>query len=313
MGRYLGRRVFLSIFSLIGVITCVFLLLRVLPGDPAELILGEFATPENLAQLRAKLGLDKPLYAQYFVFLKSVFQMEFGRSVVTRQPVLKEIGWVLPYTIHLAIAATAISAMVGIFAGILSAKVRNSILDHFSRILSLIGISMPEFWFGILLIQGFSVRLKLFPAIGGGLEGDWLSIFYHLVLPAFALGMAMAALTARMTRSAMLEVLEQDYIRTARAKGMAETPIMWKHALRNALIPIVTIIGLNMGRLLGGAVIIEIVFARPGLGKLLVDSIFARDYPVVEAVITLIAGIFIFVNLVVDITYGIIDPRVKYE
>jgi ABC-type dipeptide/oligopeptide/nickel transport system permease component len=185
--------------------------------------------------------------------------------------------------------------------------------DHIARVLSLIGISMPEFWFGILLVQAFSIRMNLFPAIGGGTEGNLGSILLHLILPALALGMSLAALTARMTRSSMLEVLGQDYIRTALAKGNTESATLWKHALRNALIPIVTIIGLNMGRLLGGAVIIEIVFARPGLGKLLVDSIFARDYPMVEAVITIIATVFIAVNLVVDLTYAIIDPRIRYD
>lgn len=313
MGKYLIRRIFLALFSLIGVITCVFLLLRALPGDPAALILGEFATPETLALVRTKLGLDKPLYIQYFIFLQDMVQLDFGRSIVTRQPVFNEIRWVLPYTIHLALAATAISSLLGVMAGILSAKARNTTKDHFTRILSLIGISMPEFWVGILLVQTFSIRMKLFPAIGGGREGDVMSIIMHLILPALALGLALTALTARMTRSSMLEVLGQDYIRTALAKGMTETAVLWKHALRNALIPIVTIIGLNMGRLLGGAVIIEIVFARPGLGKLLVDSIFARDYPMVEGVITVIATVFIVVNLVVDLTYAFIDPRIRYE
>ena len=313
MGKYLIRRIFLAFFSLIGVITCVFLLLRALPGDPAELILGEYATPETLAQIRTKLGLNKPLYVQYLIFIKDMFQLDFGRSIVTRQPVLNEIRWVMPFTIHLALAATAISSIIGVITGIISAKARNSLKDHFYRILSLIGISMPEFWFGILLVQAFSIRIKLFPAIGGGREGDIISILLHLILPALALGMALAALTARMTRSSMLEVLGQDYIRTALAKGMSDTAALWKHALRNALIPIVTIIGLNMGRLLGGAVIIEMVFARPGLGKLLVDSIFARDYPMVEGIITVIATVFILVNLIVDLTYALIDPRIRYE
>ncbi|MFH1881705.1 MAG: ABC transporter permease [Planctomycetota bacterium] len=313
MRRYLIRRVFFALFSLIGVVTCVFLLLRALPGDPAELILGEYATPESLALVRAKLGLDKALHIQYLIFFKDMFQLDFGQSLVTRQPVIREIGWVMPFTIHLALASTAISALLGVLAGILSAKARNSIKDHISRVLSLIGISMPEFWFGILLVQVFSIRFNLFPAIGGGIEGNMGSILLHLILPALALGMALAALTARMTRSAMLEVLGQDYIRTALAKGLTESATLWKHALRNALIPIITIIGLNMGRLLGGAVIVEIVFARPGLGKLLVDSIFARDYPMVEGVITVIATVFIVVNLVVDLTYAIIDPRIRYE
>ena len=312
MGKYIIRRVFFAFFSLLGVVTCVFLLLRTLPGDPAEMILGEFATPDNLAHLRAKLGLDKPLLVQFAIFVKDMMQFEFGRSVVTRQPVINEILWVMPFTVHLALAATAISTVIGVLSGIFSAKARNSTMDHVSRILSLFGISMPEFWFGILLVQVFSIRFKVFPAIGGG-QGDLGSILLHLVLPALALGMSLAALTARMTRSSMLDVLGQDYIRTALAKGQTQQGALWKHALRNALIPIVTIIGLNMGRLLGGAVIIEMVFARPGLGKLLVDSIFARDYPMVEAVITVIATVFIGVNLIVDLTYALIDPRIRYE
>lgn len=303
----------LAFFTLLGVITCVFLLLRILPGDPAQLILGEFATPETLQQVRQALGLDRPLHVQYLIYLKDIIGLDFGKSVVTRQAVMTEIAWVFPYTLHLAVAATIISSIIGILAGIISARARNTFSDHVSRLLSLIGISMPEFWFGILLVQAFSIRLNLLPAIGGGDETSYLNLLYHLILPALALGMAMAALTARMTRSSMLEVLGQDYIRTARAKGLAEETVLWKHALRNALIPIVTITGLNTGRLLGGAVIVEMVFARPGLGKLLVDSIFARDYPMVEGVITVIATLFIAVNLVVDLSYAFIDPRIRYD
>jgi peptide/nickel transport system permease protein len=313
MTKYIIKRIFFSLFSLLGVVTCVFLLLRALPGDPAELILGEFATPETLFNLKEKLGLNKPLFVQYFIFIKNIIHFDFGRSLVNHQPVFNEIKWVLPFTIHLAFAATIISTFIGVLSGILSAKARNSFKDHVSRILSLIGISMPEFWLGILLVQVFSIHFDIFPSIGAGNIGDWGSILMHLVLPATALGMSLAALTARMTRSAMLEVLGQDYIRTAYAKGQTATGTLWKHALRNALIPIVTIVGLNIGRLLGGAVVIEMVFARPGLGKLLVDSIFARDYPMVEGVIAIIATVFIVVNLLVDLTYGLIDPRLSYE
>jgi len=313
MGKYITRRIILAVFTLVGVITCVFLLLRTLPGDPAQLILGEFATPETLAGMRKTLGLDKPLYTQFAIFLRDKVLLNFGRSIVTRQPVINEIAWVLPFTVHLALAASLISSFLGILTGILSAKMRDTVVDHISRLLSLIGISMPEFWFGILLVQAFAIRVNLFPAIGGGNINDIGDLLYHLVLPALALGMAMAALTARMTRSSMLEVLGQDYIRTALAKGLPESVTIWRHALRNALIPIITIIGLNTGRLLGGAVIIEIVYARPGLGKLLVDAIFSRDYPMVEGVITVIATVFILVNLIVDLTYAFIDPRIRYE
>lgn len=313
MKNYVLKRFFYAFFTLFGVITCVFLLLRALPGDPAELILGEFTTPESLAQLRQKLGLDQPLLVQYLIYLKDMALLKFGRSIVTRQPAMDEIARVISFTIHLAIAATLVSAILGIFTGILSARARNQVKDHVSRVLSLIGISMPEFWLGILLVQAFAIHIRIFPAIGGGNLDDTGSILYHLVLPAVALGTAMAALTSRMTRSSMLEVLGQDFIRTARAKGLSEKTTIWKHALRNALIPIVTIIGLNTGRLLGGAVVTEIVFARPGLGKLLVDSIFSRDYPMVEIVIVVIASLFIVVNLIVDLSYALIDPRIRYE
>jgi peptide/nickel transport system permease protein len=311
--KYILQRLILAAFTLIGVLTCVFLLLRALPGDPAQLILGEFATPASLEQLREQLGLNRPLYTQYVIFVKDMSQLDFGRSIVTRQSVVQEIRWVLPHTVYLALAAMLISAILGTVTGIISARARNTAFDHISRVISLIGMSMPEFWFGILLVQIFALRLNLFPAIGGGQSGNPLDILYHLVLPATALGMAMAALTARMTRSSMLEVLNQDYIRTARAKGLSVNATMTRHALRNAMIPIVTIIGLNTGRLLGGAVIIEIVYARPGLGKLLVDAIFARDYPTVQGVITVIALAFILVNLLVDLTYAVIDPRIQYD
>ncbi|MFQ6074611.1 MAG: ABC transporter permease [Candidatus Bathyarchaeia archaeon] len=312
MLKYLVKRLLVLLPTLFGVVTLVFFIIRLTPGDPAQLILGEFATPETLVLVRERLGLNRPLHVQYFTFLYDAFRGDFGRSFRTGRNVMEVVLQYLPYTLQLAVAAVIISTSIGMLVGILSAKHRNSAVDYLSSVLGLLGVSMPNFWLGILLLWLFALNLRLFPVIGSGAGGNPLKALHYLILPAFTLGISTAALTIRMTRSCMLEVLNQDYIRTARAKGVPEGPVVYNHALRNALIPVVTIVGLNFGRLMGGTVLIETVFTRPGLGMILVNAIFARDYPQVQACTIFYAFAFMIVNLLVDVLYAYLDPRIKY-
>lgn len=299
--------------TLLGVVTLVFLIMHATPGSPAQRMLGEFATPQAIADLEAQLGLDQPLSVQYATFLKDYAQGDFGVSLRSRRPVVQEIMRELPHTLHLAVAGMVVSIVVGVSIGILAAVWPNSWVDMVSRFIALLGISVPVFFSGVLLILLFSVQLQWFPTIGAGKAGDWPSILRHLVLPALAVGTLSAGVTMRMTRSSMLEVLSQDYIRTARAKGVPNVLVYLKHALRNASIPIATVIGLNFGNMLGGAVLTETVFSRPGLGKLIVDAIIWKDYPMAQASIFLFAVMFLIVNLLTDLTYALLDPRVAYE
>lgn len=313
MIKYIIRTLLSALPTLIGVLTCVFLITRLIPGDPAVLILGENAPVEQIIELRKDLGLDQPVYTQYFQYIYQVLQGDFGTSLRTERKVIKEIIDVLPYTIELAIAGIFVSVIIGVPIGIISARRRNTIADYIAMTFSLLGLSMPVFWTGILFTLFFSLYLGWFPAIGGGNSESFVNRLFHLVLPATAIGMAASAITARMTRTSMLEVLNQDYVRTARAKGLRELFVVYKHALRNALIPVITVVGLNMGRLLGGAIVTEIVFARPGIGKLLVDAIYARDYPQVQGIVAFFAMMIIIVNLIVDLTYSLVDPRVEFQ
>ena len=311
MSRYIVRTVLTAFPTLIGVLTCVFLLTRLIPGDPAILILGESAPQEQILQLRKDLGLDQPIYVQYFHYLYQVFHGNLGVSLRTERSVIKEIMDVLPYTVELAVAGIFISTVIGVPIGVISAKRRNTITDYAAMTFASLGVSMPVFWTGILFTLFFSLYLGWFPAIGGGDPASLTNRIFHLVLPATAIGMAASAITARMTRTSMLDVLHQDYIRTARAKGLEELKVLYKHALHNALIPVITVVGLNMGRLLGGTIVTEIVFARPGMGKLLVDAIYARDYPQVQGIVAFFAVMIILVNLLVDLAYSVADPRVE--
>ncbi len=310
MISYTFRRLLQAIPVVLGVITIVFLLMRMTPGDPARTMLGEYATEEAVADLRHTLGLDKPLPVQYVSTIYNYLRGDLGRSFRTGQPVLKEILRHFPYTLQLATLSVIISVAIAIPIGMLCAYKRNTIIDYVGMIVALLGVSTPIFWLGILLIMIFAVWLNWLPAVGAGDTHDPVSLLSHIILPAFSLGTAIAALTTRMTRSCMLEVLTQEYIRTARAKGLRELVVFHRHALKNALIPVITVIGLNFGRLLGGTVVVEVVFARPGTGKLLFDAIFARDYPQVQATVAFFATLFILVNLVVDLTYAYIDPRI---
>ena len=311
MGRYLLKTLLTIIPTLFGVITIVFFLIHLTPGDPALAILGPHATADSILELRKNLGLDQPLYLQYLKFLGSLLKGDLGRSLVTEQPVLLETLRPFPYTIQLALAAVLISLLVGIPIGVISAIRRNTFLDYLVRAASISGISIPVFFLAIILLWIFSYQLGWFPVIGVGDTSSWRSLLYHLVLPAITIGVSMAVLIMRLTRSCMLEVLGQDYVRTARAKGLAESTVIMVHSLKNALLPIVTVVGLYMGQLLGGAVLTETVFARQGVGKLLMDAIFARDYPQVQGTVLIFACAVILVNVLVDIVYRFLDPRIK--
>uniref|UniRef100_A0A7V4EGP9 ABC transporter permease n=1 Tax=Thermus tengchongensis TaxID=1214928 RepID=A0A7V4EGP9_9DEIN len=306
MLTYAIRRLLIAIPTLFGVVLLVFLMVRLAPGDPAVLLAGEFATPETLQAIRERYGLDRPLPEQFLLYLGALLRGDLGESARSRRPVLEELKTYFPNTVELAVAAILVALLTGIPLGILAALRPGSGLDLGVMTLALLGVSMPVFWFGLLAILIFSVNLGWFPVAGKG-------TLAHLVLPAVTLGVNATALLARMTRGTLLEVLSQDYIRTARAKGLRERVVVFKHALRNALIPVVTVAGLEFGSLLAGAVITETIFAWPGLGQLLVGSILARDYPVVQGAVLLVATSFILVNLLVDLLYAWIDPRVRYD
>ena len=306
MFRYVIKRLLSTLPVLVGISLIVFLLLRALPGDPAQVIAGEMATQETIESIRAQLGLNKPLYVQYGIFLSNLTRLNLGQSARTGQSVASEIGSRLPNTLLLAIVSTAIACLLGIPAGILSTVRHYSLLDYTVMVLALFGLSMPVFWLGLMMIIIFSVKLHLLPAGGIG-------TLSHLVLPSLALAFFSTAFIARMTRSSMMEVMGQEFIVTARSKGLLERVVIFKHALRNAFIPIITVVGLQFGSLLGGAVLTETVFAWPGIGRLIVDSILARDYPMVQGVILVFALLYILVNLLVDILYAYIDPRIHYD
>lgn len=311
MGRFFIRTLISVIPTLLGVVTIVFFLIHLTPGDPALAILGPYATPETLRDLRKSLGLDQPLYVQYAKFMGGLLQGDLGRSLQTDQSVLLETLRPFPYTLQLALSGVFLSIILGIPIGVISAVRRNTFLDYFVRAVSISGISVPVFFLAIVLLWIFSYKLGWFPFIGVGDTSSWKSLFYHLVLPSTAIGVSQAVLVMRLTRSCTLDVLGQDYMRTARAKGLPERAVIMVHALRNALLPVVTIVGINLGHLLGGAILTETVFARQGVGKLLMDAILARDYPQVQGTVLIFACAVILVNLIVDIIYRFLDPRIK--
>ncbi len=310
MRRLIGRLISVPV-TILGAITISFLILHLTPGDPAEIILGDYATPANVAALRSQLGLEQPIYMQYLGYIASVMRGDFGRSLASGALVLEEIQGVLPYTLSLAAASVLVAIAIGIPLGIIAAVRRNGILDYVTMVISLTGISTPIFVLGFVLLFAFSYRIQVFPMIGVGQQGDIADILLHLVLPSLALGLSSAAVIARTVRSSMLEVLSKDYMRTARAKGLAEGAVLWRHAFRNTLIPTVTIIGIQLGTLVGGTVVTESVFSRQGMGKLLVDAILARDYPRVQGAVAIFALMVVGLNLVTEMTYVILDPRVE--
>ncbi len=305
MGPYVLRRLALAVPTLVGVTVVVFALIRLVPGDPARLVLGLQASEEEVQRLRVQLGLDQPLPVQYARFLGRLLQGDLGRSVVTGEPVAREIASRLPATVQLAVASTLLATATGVGAGVLSATRQYSWLDYLVMTVALFGISLPVFWLGLMLMLLFSVHLRWLPAGGYGTP-------VHLVLPTVTLAAFSVAIIARMTRSSLLEVLGQDYVRTAWAKGLSSRAVVLRHALKNALIPVVTVIGLQFGGLLGGAILTETVFAWPGMGRLLVGAIVARDYPVVQGVVLVFAALFTLVNLAVDVLYAYVDPRIHY-
>ena len=300
------RRLLLAVPVLLGVIFAVMLTLELIPGDAVALMLGEHATKEAVAQLRDFLGLDKPLLVRYVLYLGKLATGDLGRSIQQNRPVAEELAETWPATVELTVAALVLATVVGVSAGIVSAVWPNSLFDTLSRLGSLFGLSMPVFWTGLVLIVVFAFWLPWFPVGGTGSPA-------HLVLPAVALALPSIAMIARMTRSSVLEVLREDYVRTARAKGVGEQLVVVKHALRNASIPILTLVGLQAGQLLGGAVLTETVFAWPGLGRLMVKAIFARDYVLLQGAVLLFALAFVVVNLLVDLSYGALDPRVSRQ
>ncbi|MCY4355584.1 MAG: ABC transporter permease [Truepera sp.] len=305
MALFLLRRLLAFIPLLLGMSVVVFLILQILPGDPAAIIGGQFATQEDIAEIREDLGLNRPLPVQYATFLRKLVTFDLGTSYATRRPVAEMISRRYPATISLAFAAMAIALTLGTLAGMIAASTRNSAWDLLTMLASQAGISIPGFWLGLLLIYYFSVQLGWFPT--SGLSGP-----RYYVLPALALSVFSMAFIARMTRASLVETLGLDYIRSARAKGLTHNRVVFKHALRNAFIPVITIAGLSFGYLLGGSVVIEAVFNINGLGRLVVDSILSRDYPVIQVSILVLAVNVAAANLVVDVCYALLDPRLRY-
>ena len=302
---YLARRVLAVMPVLFGVTLAVFSMLFLVPGDPVKMMLAEFVTmPDQIARMRAELHLDEPIVMQYGRFVGGALRGDLGTSIRSRRPVTTEIGENVGSTMLLAAAAMAVAVAIGVPLGLIAALSRNSWLDVGSMAIALLGVSMPSFWLGLLLIFVFSLHLAWFPATGGG-------DLAHLVLPAVTLGTIASAIIARLTRSSMLEVLGQDYVRTARAKGLAWWSVVVRHALKNALIPVITIFGLQFGNLLAGAVIVETVFSRPGLGRLIVGGILAKDFPLVQGTVLFIATAYVLINVLVDVAYAVVDPRIR--
>jgi ABC-type dipeptide/oligopeptide/nickel transport system permease component len=306
MLQYTIRRLISTIPVLIGISLLLFVMLRALPGDPAQVLAGQMASPEDIELIRVQLGLNQPIHVQYAKFMSRLAVMDLGRSARTQNPVLEEIWARLPNTFLLATTAITLACLLGIPAGIIAAVRPYTKVDYLVTSFSLFGISMPVFWLGLMLVVVFAVVLRVLPA--GGI-GTWK----HVILPTVTLASFVVAFIARMTRSSMMEVLSQDYITTGRSKGLKENVVIVKHALRNALIPIITVVGLQFGSLLSGAVLTETVFAWPGIGRLIVDSILARDYPMIQGTILICGLLYILVNLTVDLIYAYVDPRIHYD
>jgi peptide/nickel transport system permease protein len=331
---YIIRRLLILIPVLLGMTIIVFSIIHAIPGDPAETILGEKATQESKAALRTELGLDKPWYVQYGAYVSKLVHGDLGQSIKTKESITKEIGPYMAATAELTAFAMLVAVVIGINSGIISAWKQNSWFDYTGMFIALIGVSMPIFWLGLMEQLIFAIELKWLPTIGrmnprdpveaithlylidtllAGRWDQWWEVMKRLILPGVALATIPMAIIARMTRSSMLEVLRLDYIRTAKAKGLMQVWVVYKHALKNALIPIVTVIGLQTGRLLGGAVLTETIFAWPGVGRYIFEAISSRDYPVIQSGILVIAFIFVIINLLVDILYAAIDPRISYK
>jgi peptide/nickel transport system permease protein len=332
--KHIIRRLLMLIPVLLGISIITFGLLRLIPGDPARIRAGERATEEQVQRIREVWGLDKPVHQQYLVYMGKLLQGDLGVSIKRNEDVLTEIRWALPTTLELALCAIILACLIGIPAGIIAAYKRNTWGDLLVMTGSLVGISMPVFWLGLLLIYLFALKLGVLPPSGrlsvgmdlklitgmymfdalvqGNLPAFWDAV-KHMILPAFAVGTIPTAVIARMTRSSLLEVLQQDYIRTARSKGLSERVMMTRHALKNAFLPVVTIIGLQLGSLMVGAILTETIFSLPGIGRLIIDRILSRDYPVVQGAVLLFAATFVLINLLVDLSYAYLDPRIRFN
>lgn len=334
MGVFILRRLFLVIPTLLGVSIIVFFMLRITPGDPAEMLLGDKATEETLTELREKLNLDKPIHEQYWIFIKGLAKLDLGRTIWTDQDVWVEIKQRFPATIELAVCGMFLSTVFGILLGLVSAAKQYSFVDYLGMIVSLSGVSIPIFWLGLMLMLIFSLWLGWFPVsgrIGHSVDLEIITNFYiidsvltknwpalkdtlmHLILPAITMASVGIATTARMTRSSMLEVLKQDYIKTAKAKGLGNFSVFFKHALRNGMIPVITILGLQLGHLIGGAVLTETVFSWPGVGKWIFEGVSKRDYVVIQGGTLVLATSFVLVNMLVDVMYSVINPRITMK
>jgi len=296
-----------------SVLVFIFVVMRVLPGDPAYAILGDDVPPEALEQFRSSWGLNKPLWAQFGDYIGGLFSGDLGISMANRQPILPQILRAMPFTLDLTFAGMAIGLLFGIPLGVITARYRNTTVDYSARMFSLAGLSTPSFYLGILFIFFLAYKFKLFPIIGGGELGDPWSRLSHLVLPALSVGLTQMAYITRVTRSSFLEIINAEYLQTARAKGLKERVVLYKHGLRNALVPVVSVVGVYVAILIGGSITVDIVFSRPGLGKLMVGAINSHDYMMLQAIMTFFAAIIVLVNLLTDLAYAIIDPRIEYR
>jgi ABC-type dipeptide/oligopeptide/nickel transport system permease component len=312
MLRYTIRRLLVSIPTLLAVLTIIFLIVRVAPGDPAHAALGDYASEAAVERLRERMGLDQPIYVQYFDFLFGLLRGDLGTSMISQQPVAQQIASVLPYTLQLTFAGIILGILMGVPLGMWTATRRNTWVDYVGRVVSLVGLSFPIFFLAVLLIYVFSVQLGMFPALGAASFSEPISNLHHLVLPAISLGVIMFAYVTRMTRSAILNVLNDDYIRTARSKGLTERKVLYGHALRSALVPIVSLVGIFTISLLGGSVLVEEVFARPGLGRYMIGAMKQNDYTALQSIMVIYAIIIVVINLMTDIIYGLVDPRIRY-
>jgi ABC-type dipeptide/oligopeptide/nickel transport system permease component len=299
--------------TMLAVLIFIFIVMRVLPGDPAYAILGDEAPPEALEQFREIWGLNDPLYVQFGNYIGGLLTGDLGISMANQRPILPQILRAMPYTLDLTVAGLVIGLLLGVPLGVFTARYRNTSIDYSARVISLAGLSTPSFYLGILLIFFFSYKTKIFPVIGGGDLNDPWSRLHHLVLPALSVGLTLMAYITRVTRSAFLEVINAEYVQTARAKGLREYLVMYKHALRNALIPLVSVVGIYVGILIGSSILVTIIFNRPGLGKLMVGAISTHDYTMLQAIMVMYAGIIVIVNLITDLAYGVVDPRIRYR
>ena len=313
MLKYILRRLLVTLITVLGAIIILFIIIQFLPGDPATVMLGPRATPEIIESVRAKMWLDRPVYIQVFKFLYNIVRGDLGTDILNYMPVRRLIFNALPHTIALAVSSILIASLIGIPLGTYAAAYKNSLIDKITGLLSISMIAIPSFLAGVLFLLIFSIYFDWFPAMGGGQEGDIISQLWHLILPAASLALGWVGYIARIMRASVLEEITEDYVRTARSKGLKENTVIFKHVLRGALIPVIAVIGVGFGNLLGGAVITEIIFHRPGLGTLIYNSIQSRNYPIVQGGLIIAVLLYSLVNLMADLSYSLIDPRVRND